>query len=62
VKTGSIVGVGVPLAADSRPVLLGIGPPFGTLDQIYLSLLFSTDNYFYLFFSYGILSDEKTGL
>jgi hypothetical protein len=46
---------------DSRPVRLGIGPPFGIHDQIYLSLLFSTDNYFYSF-SYGILSDEKMSL
>jgi hypothetical protein len=29
----------------SRPVRLGIGPPFGTLDQIYLDLLFSAENY-----------------
>jgi hypothetical protein len=43
----------------SRPVRLGIGPPFGTPDQIYLALLFSTENFT---FSYGILSDEKMGL
>jgi hypothetical protein len=34
---------------DSRPVRLGIGPPFGANDQIYISLLFWTDNYFYYF-------------
>jgi hypothetical protein len=28
------VGVGVRLAADSQSTSLGIGPPFGTLDQI----------------------------
>jgi hypothetical protein len=28
------VGVGVLLVADSRPASLGIGPPFGILDQI----------------------------
>jgi hypothetical protein len=45
----------------SRPVRLGIGPPFGAHDQIYLAFFFLTDNYFYSF-SYGILSDEKKGL
>jgi hypothetical protein len=34
---------------DSRPVRLGIGPPFGVHDQIYISLLFWTDNYFFFF-------------
>jgi hypothetical protein len=34
---------------DSRPVRLGIGPPFGSHDQIYISLLFWTDNYFFFF-------------
>jgi hypothetical protein len=33
-KCITAVGVGVLLAADSRPVRLGIGPPFGILDQI----------------------------
>jgi hypothetical protein len=33
---------------DSRPVCLGIRPPFGAHDQIYLSLLFSSDHYFIL--------------
>jgi hypothetical protein len=45
---------------DSRPVRLGVGHPFGVHDQIYISLLFWTVNYFS--FSYGILSDEKIGL
>jgi hypothetical protein len=34
---------------DSRPFRLGIGPPFGAHDQIYISLLFWTDNYFLIF-------------
>jgi hypothetical protein len=34
---------------DSRPVHLGIGPPFGAHDQIYISLLFWTEKYFFFF-------------
>jgi hypothetical protein len=45
----------------SRPVSLGIGPPFGTLDQI-----LSCSSFFRLtitlFFFLGAFSDEKTGL
>jgi hypothetical protein len=32
----------------SQPVRLGIGPPFGTLDQMLSSSSFSSDNYFIL--------------
>jgi hypothetical protein len=44
----------------SRPVSLGIGPPFGTLDQI-LSLLFFRLTITSFCFQ-CVLSDEKTGL
>jgi hypothetical protein len=46
---------------DSRPVCLGIGPPFVTLDQILSCSSFFVSQLLYSF-SYGILSDEKTGL
>jgi hypothetical protein len=45
----------------SRPVSLGIGPPFGTLDQI----LASSSSFcltITLFYFQCVLSDEKTGL
>jgi hypothetical protein len=46
--TAMRIGVGVLLAADSQPVRLGIGPPFGTLDQILSCSSFSSDTYFIL--------------
>jgi hypothetical protein len=39
----------------SRPVRLGIGPPFGTLDQILSCSSFASDNYFILHFYFRVL-------
>jgi hypothetical protein len=45
----------------SRPVRLGIGPPFGTLDQILSCSSFFVWQLLYSSFE-GAFSDEKTGL
>jgi hypothetical protein len=45
----------------SRPVRLGIGPPFGTLDQIFSLLFFLRLTITFSSFE-GALSDEKAGL
>jgi hypothetical protein len=47
------------LPTDSRPVRLGIGPPFGTLDQIYLALLSLSDNYFILLSKVSSLTRKR---
>jgi hypothetical protein len=41
----------------SRPVCLGIKHPFGAYDQIFITLMTIT-----VFFLWGPLSDERTGL
>jgi hypothetical protein len=48
------------LPTVSRPVSLGIGPPFGTLDQILACSSFCVTVTLFCF--QCVLSDEKTGL